>query len=156
MGTRAAIGITVKSGWASAVLLAGPATAPRVLDSVRLELSDPAIPESRQPYHAGLGTARRPGPALSRLVASVERFGQRSVAGLVRRYRADGHALAGAGVVVGSLIDPERIGNAHSARGSALPNGRRARREPLQAPVLDLARAGSPRGGGRGAERARE
>jgi len=110
---RAAVGFTVKSGWASAVLLAGPATSPRALDSRRLDLSDPAVPESRQPYHAGPGAARSSSPALSRLVASVERFGRRSVAGLIRDYRAAGHDLRGAGIVVGSLLDPERIANDH-------------------------------------------
>ena len=45
--THAAIGLTVKSGWASAVVLvAGPATSPCVVDSRRLDLSDHAIPES--------------------------------------------------------------------------------------------------------------
>jgi len=110
--SRAAIGFTVKSGWASAVLLIGSAS-PQVAESRRVELSDPAIPDSRQPYHAGFGTARSTGPELSELVASVRRFGGQSVAGLIRRYRKAGHDLCGAGVVVGSLIDPERIANAH-------------------------------------------
>ncbi len=110
---RAAIGFTVKSGWASAVLLAGPAAAPRVVDSCRLELSDPEMPECRQPYHAGFGSAREAGPELSRLVAAVKRFGARSVTGAIRRYRAAGYRVQRAGVIVGSLIDPQRIANDH-------------------------------------------
>src|SRR5262245_57686003 len=66
---RAAIGVTVKSGWACVVLVAGSAARPRVIDSRRIELSDPAIPESRQPYHAGFGTARSAGADRARLVA---------------------------------------------------------------------------------------
>jgi hypothetical protein len=111
--TRAAIGFTIKSGWAAVVLLGGPPSSPRVLDSRRLDLCDPTDPEARQPYHAGFGTARRPGSRLSRLLASVKRFGRRSVSGLIRQYRVDGHELAGAGVVAGSLIEPQRIANAH-------------------------------------------
>jgi hypothetical protein len=111
--TRAAVGFTVKSGWASAVLLVGPATAPRVEDSRRIELSDPAEPDARQPYHAGFGTARGKGAELSRLVASVERFGRESVCRVIDEYQAAGHDLSGAGIIVGSLIDPERIGNDH-------------------------------------------
>src|SRR5262245_50250793 len=103
---RAAIGFTVKSGWASAVLLAGPATSPRVLDSRRIDLSVPAIPESRQPYHAGFGMARATGFELSQLIRAVKRFGRQSVADAIRSYRAVGHPVQGAGVVVGSLIDP--------------------------------------------------
>src|SRR5262249_19665799 len=109
----AAIGFTVKSGWASAVLLVGPAASPRVLDSRRIDLSDPAIPESRQPYQAGFGTARAAGSELSRLIGAVKRFGRRSVADAIRGYRAVGHPVQGAGVVVGSLIDPARIANDH-------------------------------------------
>lgn len=110
---RAAVGFTVKSGWTAVVLLGGPAASPRLLDSRRLDLSDPTIPEARQPYHAGFGTARSGGPELSRLVASVERYGRRSVSGLMRQFGAEAHRLAGVGIVVGSLIDPERIANAH-------------------------------------------
>jgi hypothetical protein len=109
----AAIGFTVKSGWASAVLVIGPATEPRVVDSQTIDLSDPAIPESRQPYHAGFGTARAAGARLSTLVASVERFGQQSVARLMSRYQAAGYDVRGVGLVVGSLIDPAQIANDH-------------------------------------------
>ena len=52
---QATIGFRVKSGWATAVLLARPIQSPQVFDRRILELSDPAIPESRQPYHAGAG-----------------------------------------------------------------------------------------------------
>jgi hypothetical protein len=107
------VGFTVKSGWAAAVLVAGSTSTPRVLDSRRIPLSDPALPESRQPYHAGFGLARTGGAELERLVASVQRFGRQTVTGLIRRYRDEGFRLAGAGIVVGSLTDPDRIGNAH-------------------------------------------
>src|SRR5438093_11848418 len=99
--TRAAVGFTVKSGWACAVLVAGSADAPEVVDCQRIELSDPDIPESRQPYHDGFGTARASGRELTRLVTSVERFGRKSVTGLIRSYETR-HQLRGVGVVVGS------------------------------------------------------
>jgi hypothetical protein len=110
---RAAVGFTVKSGWASAVLVAGSAAAPVIVKSGRVELSDPDLPESRQPYHAGFGTARAPGRDLRRLVASVERFGRRSVDRWLAACRTDGFEVRGAGLVVGSLIDPATIGNDH-------------------------------------------
>jgi len=49
---RVAVGFRVKSGWAAAVVLSGPSSSPSVLHSRRIELSDPAVPESRQPFHA--------------------------------------------------------------------------------------------------------
>ena len=111
---RAAVGLVVKSGWAAAVLLIGSPELPRVADSRRIELTDPAVPESHQPYHAGFGTARDTGAERTRLVRIARRFGRRSVTNLIRTFTATaGCPLAGAGVVVGSLIDPERIANAH-------------------------------------------
>ncbi len=62
---------------------------------------------------AGFGTARHTGRELTRLLASVRRFGRKSVTGLLRDYETAEHHLCGAGVVVGSLIDPERIANDH-------------------------------------------
>ena len=111
--TRAAVGFTVKSGWACAVLVSGGAASPVVVETRRVELSDPAIPDARQPYHAGFGTAREAGDERTKLVTAIKRFGRASVTGLIREYRAAGHDVRGAGVVVGSLIDPKTIANDH-------------------------------------------
>jgi len=109
---RAAVGFTVKSGWACAVLVSGSGTSPVVVETRRVELSDPAIPDARQPYHAGFGSARDAGEELSKLVVSVKRFGRASVTTLIREYQS-GHHVGGVGVVVGSLIDPTTIANDH-------------------------------------------
>jgi hypothetical protein len=111
--SRAAVGLTVKSGWASAVLLTRTGRSVRVADCRTVMLADPDVEESRQPYHAGLGTARAAGAGLTRLLASVRRFGRASMNRLLRQYAANGHEVCGAGIVVGSLIDPRTIGNDH-------------------------------------------
>src|SRR6188472_2139145 len=102
---RAVAGFTVKSGWACAVLIDGTPANPRLIDSRRVELSDPGIPDARQPYHAGVGTAREAGDELKRLVASVRSYSRKSVSALIREYQKRA-SVAAAGVVVGSLIDP--------------------------------------------------
>ena len=109
---RAAAGFTVKSGWACAVLVGGTTSSPRLLDSRRVEISDPDIPDAKQPYHAGFGTARDAGDELKRLVASVKGYGRKSVSALIREYQRSAD-VKGAGVVAGSLIDPQTIGNDH-------------------------------------------
>jgi hypothetical protein len=118
----AALGVRVKSGWAMTVLLTGPVSAPHVLDRRRIELSDPAVPRTRQPYHAGFGMAQRSRRTIARLVRTVERCAQASFAAAVRRYRGDGVKLRGVGLVVGSVIDPAQIANphirAHAAEGA--------------------------------------
>jgi hypothetical protein len=110
---RAAVGFRVKSGWAMAVLLVGPAAAPRVADRRRVDLSDPAEPDALQPYHPGLEIHGLRGEReTSRLVAAVKRHAKTSLARLFRSYAAT-HRLAGVGIVAGSLLDPRSIANDH-------------------------------------------
>ncbi|HKC48269.1 MAG TPA: hypothetical protein VKB63_11770 [Gemmatimonadales bacterium] len=108
-----ALGLRIKSGWAMAVLVAGPARSPTVLDRRRVELSDPARPRTRQPYHAGFGTAQTSQAVIARLARVIERCAARSLAVLVREYGRRGVRPRAAGLVVGSLIDPNRIANPH-------------------------------------------
>lgn len=113
MTPPAAIGFRVKSGWAVAVLVAGPVTAPVVLDRRVVELSDPRMPATRQPYHDGFGVEQRDPRKIRRLATIVRRCARLSVGLLVREYRANGHRLRGAALIVGSVGDPARITNPH-------------------------------------------
>jgi hypothetical protein len=58
---------------------------------------------------------------LQQLIAEVRRYAAWSIAGWVAECRDGGYQLVGAGVVVGSEVDPERIANphirAHAAEG---------------------------------------
>jgi hypothetical protein len=111
---EAALGFRVKSGWATVVLLSGPASSPKVIDRRRIELADPAVPESAQPFHAGLDLPKATAAKIvTRLVACVERFSEREVAKLTNQYRAGGYRIVGAGIVVGSTVDPQTIPNDH-------------------------------------------
>lgn len=108
-----AIGCRVKSGWAMTVLLAGSASAPQVLDRRRIELSDPAVPATVQPYHAGFGTEQTDAATVRRLSRMVARCATRSVTDLVRSYHAMGYRPGRIGLVVGSTVDPASIANQH-------------------------------------------
>src|SRR5881296_4260546 len=113
---RAALGFRVKSGWATAVLVVGgkPAAPPQVTDWRVVELSDPAVPSTRQPYHAVMEASPRTGATLARRLTSVVRRAARtSVRRLLKDYRGSGHHPVRAGIVVGSVIDPARIANDH-------------------------------------------
>src|SRR5690349_24426363 len=46
------LGFRVHSGWAAVVAVKGPASSPAVVDRRRIELADPAIRGSLQPFHA--------------------------------------------------------------------------------------------------------
>ncbi len=108
--THVAIGFRVKSGWATAVLLAGPLQSPRVLDRRIVDLSDPNVPESRQPFHSMLELHQRAGEKVSvKLRKVVENYTRHSVTRLIKDYRNSGHDLSVAGLVVGSDLDPAGI-----------------------------------------------
>jgi hypothetical protein len=110
--SRVAVGFRVKSGWATAVLL-GLAAAPYVLDRRVVELSDPAVPASRQPYHASFGTLEEDASEIRWRTGVVRRAAGKSVAALLQAYRAMGYAPRSAALVVGSLIDPATVANPH-------------------------------------------
>ena len=111
--TPVALGFRVKSGFAIAVALRGPASAPSIIARRRVELSDPGIPETRQPYHDGFYKQEEDPRELARRVKIVTRCAQRSVAALLKDDCFAGLTCKGAGLVVGSVIDPMRVGNLH-------------------------------------------
>jgi hypothetical protein len=113
MSDPTAIGFRAKTGWAAVVLLGGPAAAPRVLDSRRIDLCDPGEPDSRQPYHAGFGTFREDDAEVKRLVRGVRRYAARAIEKLMTEYAAAGHSPRRSAVVAGSDVDPAKIANLH-------------------------------------------
>ncbi len=113
MAERAALGIRVKSGWASAVLIAGDPGGIRFLARARLLLSDPKVPKSTQPYHRGFGALQKDARILRRLTGVVRASALSSLRDCVRENEARGHRPRAVALVVGSTIDPERIGNEH-------------------------------------------
>jgi hypothetical protein len=110
---EAGLGFRVKSGWAMVVLVSA-SSPPGVIDRRQVDLSDPAVPDSAQPFHAGLDLPKAAAAkAVARLVRSVERSSERAIAELIEHYRAKGFRIVGAGIVVGSTVDPQTIRNDH-------------------------------------------
>ena len=110
---RVALGCRVKSGYAIVVALSGPASALVVLARRIVELSDPAVPETRQPYHDGFYKQEGDPGELARRVRIVERCANRSIASLLKDDCLAGLRCRHAYLVVGSVIDPSRVGNLH-------------------------------------------
>ena len=111
-----AIGFRIKSGYAIAVVLTGPAKSPAVVARRIVELSDPEIAETKQPYHAGFGTENEDPREVARRVKIVERCAKKSVASLLadmRGAKASAERPLRAALVVGSVIDPQQVGNPH-------------------------------------------
>jgi len=113
MKPHAALGFRVKSGWAAAILLAGAARSPQLCDVQRIDFSDPQLPETRQPYHAGMGRLETDMKKISRRVDIVRRITEKSIAKLLAGYRQQNFTIQRAALVVGSQIDPRSVANAH-------------------------------------------
>lgn len=112
--TPAALGFRVKSGWAMAVLLAEPSNAPKLVRCQAVLLSDPKIPRSKQPYHAALDRPGKEGKTLAeKLCRAVAGAAKQSVQQLLEQAMTDGYSVLGAGLVVGSLVDPATLHNEH-------------------------------------------
>jgi hypothetical protein len=109
----AALGFRVKSGWAAVVLLTGPPHSPQLSDVRRVELSDPRLPETRQPYHAAMGKLETDPGKINRRERVVRCTAQQSIATLLASYRRKGYRIKRAGLVVGSQIDPTTVANPH-------------------------------------------
>ena len=109
----ASIGFRVKSGYAVAVALTGPAASPSALARGIIQLSDPENEATRQPYHDGFGTAQEDAATIATLVKTIERCGKRSIAAFLKSDALATYTRRRACLVVGSVIDPATIGNPH-------------------------------------------
>src|SRR5436190_15261802 len=109
----AALGFRVKSGWAAAVLLTGPVRSPQLCDVLRINLSDPRLAETRQPYHAAMGKLETDTRRINRRVHMVRCIAQTSITTLLAKNRQNGYRIRRAGIVVGSQINPTSIANPH-------------------------------------------
>jgi hypothetical protein len=111
------LGFRVKSGYAVAVVLTGSRRAPVAIRRCIVELSDPDVVETRQPYHNGFGKEQADAREIARRITIIKRSATRSVEDFVREARsgtkAAGNAGVAAGLVVGSVIDPQQVGNPH-------------------------------------------
>ena len=118
-----AIGFRVKSGHAIAVILQGSVESPLPVARQVVELCDPAVAETRQPYHSGLGQAEADPKTIARRVKIIERAASASVSELAARLGVDRleqgrtgssrRVECRAALVTGSVIDPESVGNPH-------------------------------------------
>jgi hypothetical protein len=141
-----AIGLRVKTGRATAVVLLGPASAPVVLARKSIQLWDPAIPESHQPYHAELELPpSESARVVPRALEAVERVALAALRELVEEVRDSRHSIRGMAMVTGSATDPESIRNphmqAHAREGQLFPHALAAAAKTLRIPALTIIEA---------------
>jgi hypothetical protein len=101
--TKAAIGFRAHSGWAAMVVVTGDSRAVAVIERRRIELADPAVPGSVQPYHAAKPLE------LDAAVMHIERcidqatlLAQRALGAVMNDLGKRGHAVSGCGILLAS------------------------------------------------------
>lgn len=105
-----AIGLRIKSGFAIAAIVNGSAES-CVIEAVRkVALSTEALPQSRFPYHPTIELPERQGAVLS---AKAVKEVRRTAALEMRKVLEEFDGIECAGMVVGSVIDPDSLGNPH-------------------------------------------
>jgi hypothetical protein len=110
----AAAGFRVKSGWAMAALLAGSPESPQLVRICEVLLSDPSVPQSKQPFHPALMLPEEEGRRLgAQLKKVVKRAAARYVSEFLRDVASSGYRVRAAGMVVGSIVDPATLHNDH-------------------------------------------
>ena len=138
-----AIGFRVKTGRATAVVMMGPASAPCVLLRKGLQLWDPAVPESHQPWHADF---ELPPDESARIVPvalkAVERVALSALRELVDEVGSTHGSIVGIALVAGSSTDPESIHNphmrAHAREGQLFPQALASAAKTLRIPAVTL------------------
>jgi hypothetical protein len=109
-----AIGLRAKTGRAIAVVLGGPPDSPRVLKRIEVKLTDPALPETSEPYHRVMDLPwAKATVAVRRIASRIEKVAARELARLVREAQKDGLIVGGVGIVGAGERNLEKIGSTH-------------------------------------------
>ncbi len=100
---KAAIGLRAHSGWAALVALAGPAATPEVVARRRIEIADPGIRGSKQPFHAAEPLEFPDAKAyIQRCRRSTERLAREALQAALGGLRDRRLEAVGCGIILGS------------------------------------------------------
>ena len=78
-----------------------------------VEMFDDKVPETKQPYHAGMGTLETNQTRINKRREIIEAVTKKSIAGLLKSCDDNGYIISNAVLVIGSDIDPATIANDH-------------------------------------------
>lgn len=102
-GRKSALGFRVHSGWAALVVVTGPPREPTVTERRRIEIADPAIPGSKQPYHAAEGwPLEKAEKYLNRCIGRTKQLARGAVSAVVADLETKGHEVVGGGILAAS------------------------------------------------------
>jgi hypothetical protein len=123
--SRAALGFRTHSGWAAVVAIGGSVEQPMVLERTRIEIADPDVSGSLQPYHAAADLPKAAAAKFIRDCAtSTNAMAKRAVSTIIARLATNGNAVVACGNLLGSGRSPVTLAQAlashpmlHTAEG---------------------------------------
>ena len=100
---RSALGVRAHSGWAVLVAVASSPRGPAVVERRRIVTADPAIPGSKQPYHAAEGwELDKATKYLQRCAARSRQLARKAFRSVISDLKKKGYEVVGCGVLLGS------------------------------------------------------
>ena len=75
----ASIGFHVRSGYAIVLVVTGDVDSPHPVSRSIVELSDPHLPETKQPYHARMGTLETDNAKINQRKMIIEEVAVKSI-----------------------------------------------------------------------------
>jgi hypothetical protein len=110
MASMKAVGLRIKSGFAIAAIVSKGGAACAIEAVCTVALSTAELPQTRFPYHPTIELPEQQGAALSDEAVKEVR---RTAATEMRKLLQDSAGIKRAAMVVGSVIDPDSLGNPH-------------------------------------------
>ena len=101
--SAAAIGLRAHSGWAALVAVAGTPRSPEILVRRRIELADPKVPGSKQPYHAAEGEKLpKAEKIVGRCAGEARRLAGRAFDEVLAELKKSKHSVVACGLLLAS------------------------------------------------------
>jgi hypothetical protein len=112
---KCAIGFRIKTGNGIAIVVARNGKEFKAIDRRTISLCDPALPTTRQPYHVieEIADPVKAEKEIARLCKIVRQIAKKEIVRLLNAYKKQDYEFGKAALVVGSVIDPQKIGNPH-------------------------------------------
>lgn len=104
-GTRdAAVGFRAHAGWSTVVVISGLAQSLTVIERRRIELANPKVSGSKQPYHSAEYLSRQKAEEfVKKCIKETQGLTRNAVNAIVDDIREKGYQVVRSGIVLGSL-----------------------------------------------------
>ena len=118
--SEAAVGFRAHSGWSTVVVLGGSTRSPAVVDRRRIEIANPKVEGSKQPYHSAEYLSRSKAEAfVKKCIQETKRLTESAIREILERTDGSGFRIVRSGIVLGSLPSTPDLAAAFASHAMA-------------------------------------